>query len=137
MSEQKMKGNLEQFLQMAAQDPELQKKLKAASDRDAYVRSVVKLGKEKGYEFTSDRVETVLDNAVREAGSNEESVVRLSEAELMSVAGGRDPQPEWSQQQTCPAANNPFCNPDARRRRRKRKRRRALSNAGRIINAAF
>jgi hypothetical protein len=48
MSTRIMQKNLDQFLQMAAQDLELQEKLKAASDRDAYISLVVELGKEKG-----------------------------------------------------------------------------------------
>ena len=88
MSEQEMQKNLEQFLQMAAQDLELQEKLKAASDRNAYISSVVKLGKEKGYSFTSDSVEAALNTSEKEAAENDDSVSQLSDRELASVAGG-------------------------------------------------
>ncbi|NJO95059.1 MAG: Nif11 family protein [Pleurocapsa sp. CRU_1_2] len=87
MSEQEMQKNLEQFLQMAAQDLELQSKLKAASDRNAYIISVVELGKEKGYSFTSDSVEAALNTAEKEAAENDKSVFKLSDRELASVAG--------------------------------------------------
>lgn len=91
MSERIVQENLEQFLQMAAQDLELQEKLKAASDRDAYVSLVVELGKEKGYNFTSDRVEAALDTSAKKVAENDELVMQLSEQELVSVAGGAQP----------------------------------------------
>jgi predicted ribosomally synthesized peptide with nif11-like leader len=88
MSERIMRENLEQFLQMASQDLELQEKLKAASDRDAYISSVVELGKEKGYSFNSDSVEAALDAASKKAAEHDVSVSQLSDRELASVAGG-------------------------------------------------
>ncbi len=88
MSEKMMQGSLEQFFQMASQDLELQEKLKAANDREAYIRLVVELGKEKGYSFTSSQVVTALDKAAKEAAENGEEASQLSEQELEAVAGG-------------------------------------------------
>jgi hypothetical protein len=71
-------------------------------------------------------VEATLETAEKEIAENDEPVKRLSEQELFAVAGGREPQrtsggPCQFTAQTCQAntyacANNPFCNPDARRR---------------------
>jgi hypothetical protein len=131
MSTRIMQENLDQFLQMAAQDLELQEKLKAASDRDAYISLVVELGKEKG--FTSDLVEATLETAEKEAEENDEPVKRLSEQELFAVAGGLSTRnncvftARTCQANTYACANNPFCNPDARRRLRSETRQ--VSNA--------
>ena len=85
--------NIQQFLQMASQDQELQSKLKAANDREAYIRLVVELGKEKGYNFTSPQVATALDAAAKKAGENGEQASALSQEELSAVAGGVAPAP--------------------------------------------
>lgn len=55
--------NLKQFWQMAAQDRELQEKLKAAIDSETFVKLVCELGDEKGYRFTKDQVEAVTAEA--------------------------------------------------------------------------
>jgi predicted ribosomally synthesized peptide with nif11-like leader len=142
MSEGKMQENLEQFFQMAAQDLELHGKLKAASDRDAYISSVVELGKEKGYSFNKNEVVAALKAAVQEAEENDVSVSRLSEQELEAVAGGRDTSRNtmacWSQ--NCHTQIGPFCQDDNRRRKLQGNRRVSKGvarNAGAIINAAF
>jgi predicted ribosomally synthesized peptide with nif11-like leader len=88
MSTRIMQENLDQFLQMVAQDLELQEKLKDTFDRDAYISSVVKLGNEKGYSFSNNEVVAALEAAVQEANGNDVSVSRLSEHELEAVAGG-------------------------------------------------
>lgn len=88
MDNKLMEESLEQFFQMSSQDLELQEKLKAAPDREAYIRSIVELGKEKGYSFTSDQVATALDAAESEAASSGESASELSEEQLNAVAGG-------------------------------------------------
>jgi predicted ribosomally synthesized peptide with nif11-like leader len=88
MDEKIMQESLKQFLQMASQDQELQEKLKAASNREAYISLIVELGKEKGYSFTSSQVVTALDAAESEAAKNDEEASTLSEEELASVAGG-------------------------------------------------
>lgn len=88
MDEKIMQESLKQFLQMASQDQELQEKLKAASNREAYISLIVELGKEKGYSFTSSQVVTALNAAESEAAKNDEEASTLSEKELASVAGG-------------------------------------------------
>ena len=88
MDEKMKHESLEQFFQMVSQDLELQEKLKAANTREAYIRLIVELGKEKGYSFTSDFVATALDAAESEAAENGESASQLSEEDLGAVAGG-------------------------------------------------
>lgn len=83
-----MKKSLEQFFQTASQDQQLQEKLKAAPNREAYISSVVGLGKEKGYSFTIDEVATALEVAAKKAGENGEETSVLSEEQLNAVAGG-------------------------------------------------
>lgn len=95
MDEKMMQESLKQFFQMASQDLELQEKLKAANDREAYIRLIVELGKEKGYSFTSSQVVSALDAAAKEAAENGEEasqlLSQLLEEELDAVAGGSAP----------------------------------------------
>ena len=88
MDEKMTKESLKQFFQMASQDQELQEKLKAAPNREAYISLVVELGKEKGYSFTRAQVMTALDAAESEAAENGKLGSQLSEKELETVAGG-------------------------------------------------
>lgn len=88
MDEKMMKETLKEFFQIASQDLELQSKLKATNDREAYIHLVVELGKEKGYNFTSSQVVTALDTAEAQAGENGDLASQLSESELDAVAGG-------------------------------------------------
>ena len=90
MNEKMMQESLNQFLQMASQDQELQSKLKAAPNREAYISSCVELGKEKGYSFTSNQVAIALDTATVEAAKNPMAKDELLEKELDVVAGGDD-----------------------------------------------
>ena len=100
MNEKMMQESLEQFFQMASQDQELQEKLKAVNDREAYIRLVVELGKEKGYNFTRSQVVTALDAAAKKAAKNAEEASELSEEQLAAVAGGGN-NPSTTREQ-CP-----------------------------------
>jgi uncharacterized protein YpbB len=111
MSEKIMQENLEQFFKMAAQDLELQEKLKAASDDKAYISLVVELGKEKGYGFTSDQVATALETAARKAAESAVSVTQLLEQEVESVVAGGLPL-HWNRKKNrigTSTRSNPFC----------------------------
>lgn len=88
MDEKMMQKSLKQFFQIASQNQELQEKLKAAPNREAYISLVVELGKEKGYSFTSDQVVSELDAAAKEAAENGDLASQLLEEELDAVAGG-------------------------------------------------
>lgn len=88
MNDKMMQESLQQFFQMVSQDLELQEKLKATNDREAYISLVVELGKEKGYSFTRSQVVAVLDAAELEAASNDDEASQLSEQELAAIAGG-------------------------------------------------
>ncbi|BBD63710.1 hypothetical protein NIES4072_26340 [Nostoc commune NIES-4072] len=93
MAEKMMQESIQQFFQMASQDQELQSKLKAAPNREAYISLVVELGKEKGYSFTSAQVGSALDTAAKEAVENGEEASQLLEEELDAVAGGTNNPP--------------------------------------------
>lgn len=95
--------SIQQFFQMVSQNQELQERLKAASDREAYIRSCVELGKEKGYNFTRSEVVTALDAAESQAAENGEQASALSESELNAVAGGIGSHPKpTTTRATCP-----------------------------------
>lgn len=81
--------SLEEFIQLASQDPQLQQKLKAACDQattdsEAALRSIVEIGKEFGYSFTSKEVAERLDNTATPSDPSME----LSDWELEAVVGG-------------------------------------------------
>jgi Nif11 domain len=52
---------VQQFHKLALRNQLLQKQLKAAVDRPAFVRLVVQLGREHGYSFTPQEVEVYID----------------------------------------------------------------------------
>lgn len=56
-----MSNQVEQFHQLALRNQLLQKQLKAAGDRPAFVGLVVQLGREHGYSFTAYEVERYID----------------------------------------------------------------------------
>ncbi len=56
MSEEK----LSQFRGVIFSDVSLQEKLREMADREEFVRTVVKLGSESGFDFTADEVENAL-----------------------------------------------------------------------------
>ena len=95
--------SVQQFFQMVSQDQELQSRLKATNDREAYIRSCVELGKEKGYSFTSLQVATALDAAAKKVAENGEQASALSQEELSAVAGGGGTHPHpTTTRATCP-----------------------------------
>ena len=59
--------SLEEFYQRVLADPTLQEPLRAASDRESFVRIAAQLGEENGYSFTPEE----LDEAILEAAENE------------------------------------------------------------------
>ena len=88
MNQKTMTKELKQFFQIASQDQQMQGKLKAAPNREAYLNSCVELGREKGFSFTSDEVATALNGAKKTKAAKNE----LSEKELNTVAGGGLPE---------------------------------------------
>lgn len=81
------RSNLEQFYQIAAHDQELQEKLKAAIDPEAFAKFIVEIGEAKGYIFTTKEVEAAIQEA--EAKEDQEGLWQeLEERELEAVVGG-------------------------------------------------
>ena len=99
--------SLEDFIQLVSQDPQLQQKLQAAcdlatTDSEAALRSIVELGKEKGYSFSSLEVAERLNVITEEP---EDPLSELSEWELEAVAGGIGVQSGVSLQNCCSNGN--------------------------------
>lgn len=90
MAKKMMHESIQQFFQMASQDQELQEKLKAAPNHEAYINLVVEQGNEKGYSFTSDQVVSALNTATSAEKGKDAYSGELDESELEAVAGGFD-----------------------------------------------
>jgi predicted ribosomally synthesized peptide with nif11-like leader len=50
----------EQFRQLVLQETVLQERLRETSDREAFIKLVVRLGEERGYRFTAADVEAAM-----------------------------------------------------------------------------
>lgn len=72
---------MRQFGRRAVQDPTLRSKLQAASDHASFIRLCVQLGRENGFAFTAEQLESRLDS---EAANDNE----LSDEQLDCVAAG-------------------------------------------------
>lgn len=81
--------NLQDFYQVVLTDTALQDRLKTATDGQSFVSLAVALGEEKGYSFSFEDVETVLNQSNL---SNVAAEGELSEEELIGVSGG---QGDW------------------------------------------
>jgi predicted ribosomally synthesized peptide with nif11-like leader len=76
--------NVKDFYLAVVQDPALKQQIIAAPDRPSLVSTAVKLGKEKGYNFTEQEVEDWLTNS-----ANQSRPDGLSDEDLESIAGGK------------------------------------------------
>jgi predicted ribosomally synthesized peptide with nif11-like leader len=74
--------SLNDFYKAAQSDTALQQKLKQAPDKDSYLNLIVQSGKEKGYDFTRQEVQSAIEGINAKRG-------QLSDKQLESVAGGR------------------------------------------------
>jgi predicted ribosomally synthesized peptide with nif11-like leader len=52
--------SFEQFRQLVLQDTALQERLRCAPDRDTFLALVLRLGEERGYDFTKEDVEAAI-----------------------------------------------------------------------------
>lgn len=71
--------NVQQFYDMVSNNSEMQERLKTAGSKENFFNMAVQLGQENGYTFTSQEVESFL---------NQRNQSELSDRELESVAGG-------------------------------------------------
>ena len=78
-------ASLKQFVSKVSSDSTLQDQLKNLTSKQAFTETVVRLGHESGFEFTTADVEAFMAKNARNP------LEELSEAELASVAGGRPP----------------------------------------------
>jgi len=75
-------GNLQQFLAKVASDSTLQDQLKNLTDKGAFSETVIRLGHDRGYQFTAGDVDAFM------AKNSKNPMQELSEADLALVAGG-------------------------------------------------
>ena len=81
--------SVEEFYQVIKNSEELQQQLANTQDQDSFNQLAVELGKENGYDFTADEV-----NSFVKFKSNSINV-ELQDEDLALVAGGKKPK-------TCP-----------------------------------
>lgn len=83
-------ANIEQFVQLVAQDVALQEQLKSSTSMQDFQTRMVDLGKQKGLIFSEEDVATYTKSQVAQiTGRNPDE--KLTEAELETVAGGTTP----------------------------------------------
>ena len=76
--------NLTKFYEAVVQDPNLQQQIFTTPDQASLVSTALKLGKEKGYDFTEQEVEDWLTVSTHQSSSDE-----LSDEDLELIAGGK------------------------------------------------
>ena len=76
-------ASLNQFLSKIIADATLQDQLKDVTDKAAFTQTLLRLGKEHGFDFTAEDVEAVLMT------NKTNPLEELSDAQLAQVAGGR------------------------------------------------
>jgi predicted ribosomally synthesized peptide with nif11-like leader len=80
-------ANVEQFIQLTAQDTTLQEQLKSATSLEDFQTRMVDLGKQKGLIFTQEDVASYVQaQAAQAIGRSPDE--KLTEAELETVGGG-------------------------------------------------
>lgn len=75
--------SLTQFLSRILTDSTLQDQLKGVTEKTQFVETMVRLGRQHGFQFTAEDVDTVLIQGKKNP------LEELTDAELASVAGGR------------------------------------------------
>ena len=76
------KGNLDQFIPVVLGDPTLQDQLRSVKGTDLFVQTVVRMGKEQGYEFSADDVNLAVQQRTGKASRD------LTDEELGQITGG-------------------------------------------------
>lgn len=76
------KGNLDQFIPVVLGDSTLQDQLRSVKGTDLFVQTVVRMGKEHGYEFSADDVNLAVQQHTGKASRD------LTDAELAQITGG-------------------------------------------------
>lgn len=75
-------SNLNQFIPLVLGDPALQDQLRGLKGTDVFVQTVVRMGEEHGFEFTSDDVQKAMQQHTGKATRD------LTDAELAQITGG-------------------------------------------------
>jgi Nif11 domain len=82
--------NVEQFVQLAAQDTVIQEQLKSSTSIQDFQGKMVDLGKQKGLSFAQDDVASYMQAKVAQTTGRNPSE-KLTEEELETVGGGTTP----------------------------------------------
>jgi predicted ribosomally synthesized peptide with nif11-like leader len=83
-------SNVEQFIQLAAKDANLQEQLKSSTSMQNFQTKMVELGKQKGLSFAQDDVASYMQaQAAKTTGRSPSE--KLTEEELETVGGGTTP----------------------------------------------
>jgi predicted ribosomally synthesized peptide with nif11-like leader len=83
-------ANVEQFIQLAAKDANLQEQLKSSNSMQNFQTKMVELGKQKGCVFAQDDVASYMQaQAAKTTGRSPSE--KLTEEELETVGGGTTP----------------------------------------------
>jgi predicted ribosomally synthesized peptide with nif11-like leader len=80
-------SNIEQFIQLAAQDAALQEQLKSATSMQDFQTQMVDLGKQKGCIFAPEDVASYMQTQATQTTGRSPGE-KLTEEELETVAGG-------------------------------------------------
>jgi predicted ribosomally synthesized peptide with nif11-like leader len=80
-------ANVEQFIQLAAQDTTLQEQLKSSTSMPDFQTRMVDLGKQKGLIFTQDDVASYMQSQAAQTTGRSPNE-KLTEEELETVGGG-------------------------------------------------
>ena len=82
------KDSLNQFIPVVLGDPALQDRLRSVKGTDVFVQTVVRMGKEQGYEFSADDVNLALREQTGKASRD------LTDEELSHITGGASHVPK-------------------------------------------
>ena len=77
--------NLTQFLSRIMNDSRLQDQLKGVTDKTGFTQTMIRLGKESGFQFSAEDVDTALIK------NQANPLQELHDEDLALVAGGRPP----------------------------------------------
>jgi predicted ribosomally synthesized peptide with nif11-like leader len=97
-------SQLQEFLQLVQQDPQLQQQLSQIPDRESGIKLAVEYGQQKGFNFTTADVKVFLEEHYQPADE-------LSEEELEAVAGGSANACSDTSCNTCGTKRSPNCTP--------------------------
>jgi predicted ribosomally synthesized peptide with nif11-like leader len=83
-------ANVEQFIQLAAQDTTLQEQLKSSTSMPDFQTKMVDLGKQKGLSFAQEDVASYMQSQAAQTTGRSPGE-KLTEEELETVGGGTTP----------------------------------------------